>query len=74
MKLINLKVTPSAKKNEIKVVIPDRFAVLVKAKPQKGAANEAVRALVAGYFKVNLDQVQIIRGRLSTHKVVGVMV
>lgn len=74
MKLINLKVTPSAKKNEIKLISPDRFAVLVKAKPQKGEANEAVRALVAGYFKDNLDQVQIIRGRLSSHKVVAVMV
>lgn len=72
-KLIKVQVKAGGKKNEVVEVDKETLAVEVRAKPYRGEANEAVRFLIAGHFKLPLTKVRIVSGRLSPHKVMEIM-
>jgi len=67
--LIKVKVFPQANKSEIIKVGDDRFEVYVKAKPIKGLANREVVEVLAGYFKVPLEKVRLLRGFKQRNKI-----
>lgn len=73
MQLIRVRVSAGAKKNKIERLDETFLSVWVKAKPVRGQANEAVRALVAGHFGVPVAKVRMVKGRLSAHKIMAVM-
>lgn len=70
--LINVTVTPYARKNEVIKKSEDRFQVLVKAKPIKGMANMAVQEVLASYFNVPETSVKLIRGFKERNKVFSI--
>jgi uncharacterized protein (TIGR00251 family) len=71
MKLINVKVIPNAKENEVSEE-RNRFKVHVTAPAVGGKANRALIEVLAEYFKVKKGDVRIIRGEKSREKIVEI--
>jgi uncharacterized protein (TIGR00251 family) len=66
---ISVKVKPNAKNNRIEEVNNNQFSVWVKARPQKGKANQAVIEVMAEYFGVAKSCVTILKGQTSKQKI-----
>lgn len=62
-----LRVTPGARSEAITVEI-GRLSVKVRAKPQDGAANDAVIALVAKALGLAPSRIELLRGATSRSK------
>lgn len=69
-KIINLVVTANASKDEITKISEDKFKIKVTALPIKGKANRRVEEILAKYFDVSKNQVQIIKGEKNKNKLV----
>ena len=68
---LRVRVTPGARTEGISIV-DDAVQVKVRAKPQDGAANAAVEALVASALGIPKSRCHILRGATSREKVLGV--
>lgn len=66
-----VKVTPGARE-ECVTLTPDAVLVKVRAPADKGAANEAVLAVVARALGLAPSRVQLLRGATSRAKVLAV--
>ena len=64
-----LRVTPGARSEGIEVG-ESRVLVKVRAKPQDGAANEAVLAMLAAALGVGASRLKMLRGATSREKLV----
>lgn len=64
-----VRVTPGARGESI-AIQGGKVQVKVRAKPQDGAANEAVLALLASALGVASSHVQLLRGATSREKLV----
>jgi uncharacterized protein YggU (UPF0235/DUF167 family) len=64
-----LRVTPGARSEGIEIA-DGRVLVKVRAKPQDGAANEAVLALLAAALGVGTSRLEMLRGATSREKLV----
>ena len=71
MKVINLRVIPNAKKNEVSEE-GGIFKVRVKAPAVGGKANKAVIEVLADFFKVKKRDIRIVRGAKSREKVIEI--
>jgi len=63
---------PNAKVPEVEKVDAVTYRVAVKAAPEDGEANEAVRKALADFFKVPMARVQILAGQKSRRKTVAI--
>lgn len=70
--LIKIKVTPNAKKEEIKKD-GDLYKVYLVSPPQKGRANKELIKFLAKYFKVKKSKIQIKKGEKSRNKLVEIL-
>ena len=66
-----LRVTPGARSESI-AIEDGRLSVKVRAKPQDGAANDAVLSLLAGALGVAPSRLRLLRGATSRDKLVGI--
>ncbi|MGA2668690.1 MAG: DUF167 domain-containing protein [Ignavibacteria bacterium] len=66
---INVKVKPSAGRNEIKKIDETHFEVKVTVPPEKGKANQRTIEMLAKYFKVPKSKINLIRGETYKEKV-----
>ena len=64
---------PRASRDEIVGWQDDRLRVRVTAPPADGAANEAVRALLAERLSLARSRVEIVRGQTARTKVVRIV-
>ena len=63
---IRVKVIPKSSKTELSGQLPDgTWKVKVAAAPEKGKANLALRAFLAGHFGVAQSRVRIVSGETS---------
>jgi uncharacterized protein (TIGR00251 family) len=69
--LVSVRVTPRAGRDEL-ALEDGMLRVRVTAAPVKGAANEAVIALLAGRLRVPRRDVTIVHGAAARNKVVAV--
>lgn len=70
---IRVLVKPRARTNEVLGMDEAGFLLVnVRAIPDKGAANKAVKDLLADFFSVPKSTVAVIRGGTSRHKTVEV--
>ena len=74
---ITIHVTPNARKSEVVEDSVDLFGVRtlrvkVAAKPQDGAANEAVIKLLSEYFKISKSMIEIVKGHTSRTKIIEI--
>ena len=68
-KYIKVKVHADEKKNKIVQKAEDSFEIWVKAPAEQGRANEAVRAILAGYVGVPENKLSLIKGATSPAKI-----
>lgn len=71
--ILQVKVQPKAKKDEIIGLEGQALKVRVKAPPEKGKANEACIKLLAKFFGIPKSQLKLLRGETSRQKVVSVL-
>ena len=69
---LKVKVTPEAKKDEIRAIGPSRFEVKTKAPAERGLANEAVLTLLASHLKLPRSHFRIISGHHERSKLISV--
>ena len=69
---LRLHVQPGAKRTEVAGVHGDALKVRLAAPPVEGRANEALLRFLAESFGVALQQVTLLRGLASRHKVVRI--
>ena len=69
----DVKVVPRASRDRVGPVVGDRIKVSLTAPPVDGAANEALRALLAKALGVPRGQVEIVRGETGRRKTVRVL-
>ncbi len=70
---IDLFVQPGTSQNKFAGLYADRLKVKVTAKAIDGAANEAVIKLIAKYFEIPKNAVQIIRGLTAREKTIALI-
>jgi len=71
--LIQIRVTPNAKREKIKKD-GDLYKVYLVSPPQKGKANKELIKFLAKYFKVKKIEVQIKKGEKSRNKLVEILI
>ena len=71
MKLLDVRVIPNSKKNEVREE-GSRFVVHVTAPAVGGKANRALIEVLAEHFKTKKRDIRIIRGEKSREKIVEV--
>ena len=64
---------PGSKKELVEKISPNIFTVFVKARPEKGLANEAVIGKMAEYFGVAKSRVRIVAGQASRKKILEIL-
>lgn len=69
---VEIRVIPRARRNEVGGTRAGRLLVRTTASPVDGAANDAVRRLLAGHFGVSVRDIEIISGRRARDKTVRV--
>ncbi len=67
-----LRATPGAR-SEAVTIEGGRLAVKVRAKPQSGAANEAIVRLVAQALGLPPSRIELLRGATSREKVLRIV-
>jgi uncharacterized protein (TIGR00251 family) len=67
---ISVKVVPGASRDRIAGVLGDALKVQVAAPPERGKANAAVEALLAGKLGVPAKRVSVCAGHASPRKTV----
>ena len=70
---IFIKAKPNSGEEKIEKVDETHYVVFVKEPPIKGKANEAIRNVLAVYFKTSSSNVRIVSGFSSRNKIVKIM-
>lgn len=69
--ILNVKVIPNARKNEIKKE-ENCWKVHLTAPAEKGRANKLLIKLFSQEFKMKKNQIKIVRGEKSRYKIVQI--
>jgi len=69
---VSVKVQPKASKNDVIDNKDGSFKVYLKSAPTDGKANKELIALLADYFKVKKQGINIITGKTSRKKIVEI--
>ena len=72
MQIIEVKVKTNAFKNEVKLIDNKKLSVKTTATPEKGRANKQVILLLAKFYKISKNQLEIVRGLKSKNKVIKI--
>jgi uncharacterized protein len=70
--LVNIRVIPRAKRDEVGGERAGRLVVRTTAAPVDGQANDAVRKLIAAHLHVPTRCVEIVAGHRSRDKIVSI--
>lgn len=70
---LTVRIQPRASRDRIAALEGERVRVRVTAPPADGAANEAVRRLLAGVLGCPPSAVEILRGRTGREKVIRIV-
>jgi uncharacterized protein len=68
--LLAIKLQPRASANEVGQTADGELKVKVTSPPVDAAANEALVRLLASHFECSRNQIELVRGHTSRHKVV----
>ena len=68
--LLDVKVQPSARRQEVQKVSDSEYKIRVLSPPIEGKANKEVIEVVASYFHLPASRVKILRGQRSRKKIV----
>lgn len=65
---LNVQVIPGAKQARVREIRGDVLVIAINAVPEKGRANEAVRAFLAECLGIRRSEVELLRGDTSRRK------
>ena len=68
-----IKVVPASSRNCIAGWLGDTLKVRVTAQPERGKANAAVEATIAGALGISIASARVIQGKTSPRKVVEIL-
>lgn len=71
--LIKVKVLANEKKDEIIKKSEDTYLIKVKAKAERGEANNRVREILSEYFQVLLGKIKLIKGGKKPNKIFEIL-
>jgi uncharacterized protein YggU (UPF0235/DUF167 family) len=71
--LVRVKVEAGARKETFEESAPGTFAISVKERAERNAANTRVRAIIARHFRVPLKMVRILTGHQGKNKTLQVL-
>ena len=69
---LSVKVVPGASRDEIVGWMGDTLKVRVVAAPERGRANAAVEAVIAGALGVSQDSVRVVSGHTVPRKIIEI--
>ena len=69
MALLKVKVVPGSSRTRIDGWLGDSLKIRVTAQPEKGRANEAVRAVLAGALAIPKSEISLSSGGSSVRKI-----
>jgi uncharacterized protein len=69
---LTVKVIPGASRDEVVGMLGDALKVKVRAQPERGKANAAVVALLAKYFAISENDIEVCAGHTSRLKQVDI--
>jgi len=67
--LVKVHVYPCSKEEGVTQLGPDAVKVMVREKPENGAANARTIEMLAFYFAVPTGKVRMIKGAHESHKI-----
>ena len=67
-----VRVQPRASREEVMGIQGNVLKVKVSSPPVRGAANQALISLLAGYLCVRKGQIEILSGQKAREKVIGI--
>ena len=67
-----IKVVPGASKDAVVGWLGEELKVRVSAQPEKGKANKSVEKLLAAQLGLPSKNVQVLSGKISPHKIIGI--
>ena len=70
---INVKAKPNSKQEKVEKVDEQNYIVFVKEPPEKGKANNAIKNVLAVYFKTGSSNIKIISGYTSRNKIIEIL-
>ena len=70
--LLQLKVVPGSRKEQLAGALGDRLKIKVAAPPEDGRANQAVCALIARRLGIGLKAVTVVTGPTRAEKTVRI--
>ncbi len=70
--IINIKVIPRAKKNEVIKIDEKNYRARLTAAPVDGKANDALIKFLSEYFCVAKSGIRIVRGERGREKIVEI--
>lgn len=71
--LVKLRVHPDSNREAVSRRSADAYEIWVSAPAERGLANQAALALLAGALCVGAKRLRIIKGAASPHKIVRVL-
>jgi len=69
---LSLKVVPKSSRDRIVGWVGDRLKVQVTAPPERGRANQAVLALLAGVLELPASRIRLVAGETGPLKIVEI--
>ena len=72
MQIIEVKVKTNASKNEVKLIDNKKLFVKTTAIPEKEKSNKQVILLLAKFYKISKNQLEIVSGLKSKNKVIKI--
>ncbi len=72
MEKIIIKVSPGAKKNEVKKISKNSYKIFTTSRPQEGRANKAAIDLLSRELGKSKSELKIIKGLKSKEKIVEI--
>ncbi len=71
--IINVRVTPNARKERLEQVTDSGFTAAIRERPQRNEANDRVQQLIAEHYNIPLTFVRFLTGERSRKKVFEVV-
>lgn len=70
---IKVKVFSKEKKEVIIKKAIDSYHIMIKDKPEEGIANKKVREILSNYFRVNINQIKLVKGGKRRNKIFDII-
>lgn len=70
--LLRAKVKTCSSRNFVRALNDGRFEVWVKAKPEKGLANQEAVAVLAKHFNLEISKIKLIKGAKEKNKIFSI--